>query len=90
MREDLAADVARVLAALLEDKAWFRHGLSDGRLRELTAWPLERVIHARREAETQDLVERRDAGTDHAITLLTPMGVAVAQQLHPPTGTPAE
>ena len=89
MREDLAADVARVLAALLEDKAWFRHGLSDGRLCELTGLPLERVIHARREAETQSLVERRGSGTDHAITLLTPMGVALAQQLHPPTETPS-
>ncbi len=89
MREDFAADVARVLAALLEDKAWFRHGLSDGRLRDLTGLPLERVIRARREAETQGLVERRDAGTDRAITLLTPMGVARAQQLHPPAEPPA-
>ncbi len=90
MREDFAADVARVLAALLEDKAWFRHGLSDGRLCEFTGLPLDLVIHARREAETQGLVERRGAGTDHAITLLTPMGVALAQQLHPPAKPPAE
>ncbi len=90
MREDLAADVARVLVALLEDKAWFRHGLSDGRLSELAGLPLDRVIHARREAETQGLVERRDVGSDRAITLLTPMGVARAQQLHPPAEPPAE
>ncbi len=90
MREDLAADVARVLAALLEDKAWFRHGLSDSRLCERTGLPLERVLHARRQAEAQGLVERRDAGTDHAITLLTPVGVARAQQLHPPTETKVE
>jgi len=85
MREDLAADVARVLAALLEDKAWFRHGVSDARLCELTALPLHRVIAARREAEAKGLVERHGAGTDHAITLLTPVGVARAQQLYPPT-----
>ncbi len=83
MREDLAADVARVLAALLEDKAWFRHGVPDDRLCELTALPLHRVISARREAEALGLVERRSMGTDHAITLLTPVGVARTQQLYP-------
>jgi hypothetical protein len=83
MREDLAADVARVLAVLLESKAWFRHGVSDYRLCELTGWPLHRVISTRREAEAEGLVERRGMGTDRAITLLTPVGVARAQQLGP-------
>jgi hypothetical protein len=83
MREDLAANVARVVAALLEDKAWFRHGVSDNRLCELTGLPMHRLLLARREAEAQGLVKRRDVGTEHAVTMLTPAGVARAQRVHP-------
>lgn len=80
MPADLAADVARVLAALLEEKAWFRHGITDERLAELTGLPRQRVVRARLEAAAQGLVERQGIGTDHAVTMLTPVGVARAQQ----------
>lgn len=79
MSEDLAADVARVLAALLDAKAWFRHGMSDNELAERTSLSLARVSSARREAARHGLVERKDAGTDHALTMLTPVGVAHAR-----------
>jgi len=83
MPADIAADVARVLAALLEEKAWFRHGLTDDRLAELTGLPRQLVVNARVEAAAQGLVERQGIGTDHAVTMLTPVGVARAQQENP-------
>lgn len=83
MPADLAADVARVLAALLEEKAWFRHGITDERLAELTGLPRQRVVRARLEAAAQGLVERQGIGTDHPVTMLTPVGVARAQQDNP-------
>lgn len=83
MQEHIESDVQRVLAALLEAKAWFRRGLPDDRLSELTGLPLDRLIAARREAAARGLVERQGLGTDHAVTLLTPLGVARAQLLHP-------
>lgn len=83
MSEDLAADVARVLAALLAEKAWFRHGVTDERLAELTGLPVERVVAARRDAAAKGFVERRGIGTDRAVTALTPVGVARAQRDNP-------
>jgi hypothetical protein len=80
MPADTAADVARVLAALLEEKAWFRHGLTDEHLAEVTGLPLEAVVAARLEAVAQGLVERQGVGTDRAVTMLTPVGVARTQQ----------
>jgi hypothetical protein len=72
-------DVARVLSTLLEAKAWFRHGLTDDRLCELTGLPRPRVIAARIKAAAEGLVERQDRGTDAGVTMLTPVGVARAQ-----------
>lgn len=79
MREDLAADVARVLAALLDAKAWFRHGVTDSQLSEGTHLPLHRLVVARREAEAQGLVERQGLSSDRPIMMLTPVGVARAR-----------
>lgn len=81
MDPDTAADVARLLSALLDEKAWFRRGLTEARLVELTGMSMRQVTVARVEAEAQGLVERRDVGTDHAVTLLTPRGVAQARSL---------
>lgn len=83
MHPDTAADVARLLSALLDEKAWFRHGLTDARLVQMTGMPLRQVVAARIEAEAQGLVERQGAGTDRAVTMLTPMGVAHAHGLRP-------
>ncbi len=83
MYPDLAADVARLLLALLDEKAWFRHGLNDARLAELTGMSPHQVAGARAEAEALGLVERQGAGTDRAVTMLTPRGVARAQALRP-------
>lgn len=46
MHKDLAADIAHVLAALLDEKAWFRHGVSEKRLAELTGLPLPPDVRA--------------------------------------------
>lgn len=88
MRPDTAADIARLLSTLLDEKAWFRRGLTDGRLAELTGMPLHQVVIARLEAEAQGLVERQGIGTDHAITMLTPLGVAQAHGLQPRSEEP--
>lgn len=85
MYDDRAADVARVLHALLEARAWFRHGLTDERLAELTDLPLHRVIAARRDLINQGLAERHGITTERPVTMLTPMGVARAQALEPQT-----
>ncbi|MDR7519684.1 MAG: hypothetical protein QN131_13690 [Armatimonadota bacterium] len=84
MQEHIAADVARVLAALLEHKAWFRHGLTDARLCQVTGLTLTQVVAARRQAYLQGLVERHGTGAEQAVTMLTPRGVALAQKLSPP------
>ncbi|MDR7419262.1 MAG: hypothetical protein QN178_10175 [Armatimonadota bacterium] len=76
MPDHLAADVACVLAALHEAKAWFRIGVTDERLCELARLPLQRVIAARREAAMQGFVERHVLRADRMVTLLTPLGVA--------------
>jgi hypothetical protein len=83
MCPDTAADIARLLSTLLDEKAWFRRGLSDGRLAELTGMSLHHVVIARMEAEAQGLVERQGIGTDHAVTMLTPLGVAQAHGMLP-------
>lgn len=83
MRPEAAADIARLLSTLIDEKAWFRHGLTDGRLVEVTGMPLHHVVRARVEAEAQGFVERQGAGTDQAITMLTPLGVAQAHGLQP-------
>jgi len=88
MGPDIAADVARLLSTLLDEKAWFRRGLTDGRLAELTGMPLQQVVPARVEAEAQGLVERQGVGTDHAVTMLTPLGVAQAHGLRPRSEEP--
>jgi hypothetical protein len=81
--DSVAADVARILDALAAEKAWFRHGITDDRLAELTGLPLHRVVAARVEAAAQGLVERRGIGTGRPVTILTPLGVARAQQARP-------
>lgn len=76
MTDDLAADVARVLAVLHDAGAWFRHGLTDNRIAELTGLSTARVLAVCRSAEADGLIERRRGGVDQTITLLTTMGVA--------------
>lgn len=83
MPDNHSSDVARVLAALCEAKAWFRQGISDKRLRELTHLPMARVVAARVKAEAEGLVERQRVGTQDAVTLLTPAGVAEAKGAPP-------
>lgn len=83
MGPDMAADIARLLSTMLDEKAWFRRGLTDGRLAELTGMPLHHVVIARIEAQALGLVERQGIGTDHAVTMLTPLGVAQAHGLQP-------
>jgi hypothetical protein len=83
MHRQLAADVARVLTALHDHGAWFRHGLSDQRVAELTGLDIDRVVAARRAAEARGLAERiRRAG--ETVTLLTPLGVARARAVRGP------
>lgn len=79
--QDLPRDVVRLIVALLEEKAWFRRGLADNEISRLTGLTARRVVAARRQAESQGLAERRDVGTERAVTMLTPAGVARAQQL---------
>jgi hypothetical protein len=81
MDEVLAADVARVLTALHDAGAWFRTGLTDPRLAELTGLPMTRMLAASRAALTEGLVERRRVGSSEAVTLLTPIGV---ERIRPP------
>jgi hypothetical protein len=81
MLDDHDEDVARVLAALLEAKAWFRYGLSDERLGELTGLSPDRVVAARRHLALEGLIERHGMGTESPLTALTPQGVAKAQTL---------
>ncbi len=76
MDDSLAADVARILTALHESGAWFRHGLTDQRIAEHTGLPLARVLAACRSAQSDGLIERRRTGTEPPVTLLTPLGVA--------------
>ncbi|MGH2375207.1 MAG: MarR family transcriptional regulator [bacterium] len=76
MSDNLAADVARVLTALHDAGAWFRHGLTDQRIVELTGLSTARMLAACRAAEADGLIERRKDGEDQRITLLTTMGVA--------------
>jgi hypothetical protein len=80
----LTEDVARVLTAFLDAKAWFRRGISDHELAERTNLSGVRVAAARREAEALGLVERRGLGTDQAVAMLTPLGVAKARSLAVP------
>lgn len=84
MSAPLAEDVARVLAAFLDAKAWFRRGITDQELAQRTNLSAIRVAAARREAETLGLVERRGVGTGHPVAMLTPLGVARARGLAVP------
>ncbi len=86
MSDILSADVARVMAALLEAKAWFRHGLTDAQLRERTGLPSSRLVVACRQAASRGLVERQ--GGAQGVTRLTPLGVARAQRDHPELAPP--
>ena len=76
MSDDLTPDVARVLTALHGAGAWFRHGLTDQRIVELTGLSTARVLAACRAAAADGLIERRTGGGNQRITLLTTMGVA--------------
>ena len=78
MHRHMAADVARVLAALHDEGAWFRHGLSDQRVAEITGFDIERTVTARRAAQQRGFVERVGRRLD-AVTMLTPLGVARAR-----------
>jgi hypothetical protein len=84
MSQPLAEDVARVLTAFLEAKAWFRRGITDQELAERTNLSGVRVAAARREAETLGLVERHGLGSDRPVAMLTPLGVARARGLATP------
>ncbi|MBI3998113.1 MAG: hypothetical protein HY355_03700 [Armatimonadetes bacterium] len=81
MSEHVAEDVARVLIALHDARAWFRHGLTDERLTEVSGLTIGAVVAARRQAESQGLIQRQGLGTKQAMTLLTPQGVARARAL---------
>lgn len=76
MIDSMAADVARVLAVLHDERAWFRHGLTDTRISELTGFSLARIVAARRAAAVEGLIEVRGANGREPMTLLTPLGVA--------------
>ena len=82
MHRNLAADVARVLAALHAEGAWFRHGLSDQRVAEIAGFNIDRTVTARRAAQERGLVERVGRGGD-TVTMLTPLGVARARAARP-------
>jgi hypothetical protein len=84
MSPDLAADVARVLAALHDEGAWFRHGLTDHRIVEVAGLSIDRVVAARREAQERGLVERVSRGSE-MMNLLTPLGVARVRTVHAST-----
>jgi hypothetical protein len=83
MKPELAPDAARVLAALHEESAWFRHGLTDHRIVELTGLSIDRVVTARRAAQDQSLIERVSR-VGETINILTPLGVARAHAARGP------
>lgn len=78
MIASVGKDVARVLAVLHDERAWFRHGLTDEQIAGLAGLPIERVIAAGRRARYAGLIERtrRDGA---AVNMLTPLGVARAR-----------
>jgi hypothetical protein len=82
MKTELAPDAARVLAALHEESAWFRHGLTDHRIVELTGLSIDRVVAARRAARDQGLIERVSR-VGETINMLTPLGVARVRVAQP-------
>jgi hypothetical protein len=84
MPDQFAADASRVLAVLLEAKAWFRHGLTDGQICRLTGLSSTQVLVARRALVAEGLIERDGVGTDRPVTMLTPKGVARARIEAPP------
>lgn len=73
-----AADAADVVAALHEERAWFRHGVSDDRIIEITGLPIERVMAGRRWAEAHGLLVRVSL-LGEPVSMLTPLGVARAR-----------
>jgi hypothetical protein len=73
-----AADAADVIAALHEERAWFRHGVSDDRIVEITGLPIERVMAGRRWAEAHGLLVRVSL-LGETVGMLTPLGVARAR-----------
>ena len=87
MKPDLAPDAARVLAALHEESAWFRHGLTDHRIVELTGLSIDRVVAARRAAQDHGLIERVSR-VGETINILTPLGVARAHAARGPSPVP--
>jgi hypothetical protein len=87
MKTELAPDAARVLAALHEESAWFRHGLTDHRIVELTGLSIDRVVAARRAARDQGLIERVSR-VGETINMLTPLGVARAHAAREPVPVP--
>ena len=78
MKPEVAPDAARVLAAMHEKSAWFRHGLTDHHIVELTGLSIDRVVAARRAAQDQGLIERVSR-VGETINMLTPLGVARAR-----------
>ncbi|MGH2405202.1 MAG: hypothetical protein ACRDGN_12170 [bacterium] len=90
MSDDLAADVARVLTALHDAGAWFRTGLTDHRLVELTGLSLAEILTARRSALADGLIERSRTGVEPAVTLLTTLGVARIRPPRPVESTKAQ
>jgi len=90
MSDDLAADVARVLTALHDAGAWFRTGLTDHRLVELSGLPLASVLAACRSALADGLIERSRTGVEPPVTLLTTLGVARIRPSRPVEATKAQ
>jgi len=75
MSRALEIDAARVVAVLYEQRAWFRHGLTDHHIAELTGLSIECVILARRDAQADGLIEHVSRGGE-TVNMLTPLGVA--------------
>lgn len=78
MPATIAADVARILSVLHEERAWFRHGLTDDEIAARAGLPVERVLAACRLARHDGLIERGSL-QGRAVCMLTPLGVARAR-----------
>jgi hypothetical protein len=79
MPDENTVHASQVLAALLEAKAWFRHGLADEQICRQTGLSLAEVLAVRRGLAEDGLIERQGVGTERPVTMLTPKGVAQAR-----------
>lgn len=75
--DDLESWVARVLEALCEAKAWFRHGLTAREISERSGVPLRHVFAACRSALSEGYLEVNHQTSKGGLAFsLTPRGVA--------------